>query len=286
MTPLSTRRSSTRGTLLVYELDRASSPPLLRPDVGRGVIFTTGFNPTGLTRHLNAAGRELVLVTLTGALSTRGERLSAGAVEVIDAAERRVLASVPLGLAGPSFGPLAIDPSGRVALLGAEGGHVLYAIDLAPLDDPALFSPRAEPVLLDGSQLGFPDARIFDADTPLPIPRRSDGPSDSLCPTRTQVAVNRAGTLAFATDWCDGTLGVISIDLAGAGPAPLARDRFRFERSLAILAPKDPLLFGLPAAPSMPRVRSGRPGLDYDGPDLFFIANEPEGQLCAVRVEP
>ena len=249
------------------------------------MIFTHAFNPTALTRHVNAAGRELVLVTLSGALSTSGEVLTAGEIEVIDAVSRRAVARIPLELAGPSFGPLAIAAGGRVALFGAEGRHALYAIDLSSLDDPALYQPRAEPVLLDGSQPGFPDARIFSADAPFELPRRPNGPTDALCPTRTQVATNAAGTLAFATDWCDGTLHLISIDALGASSAPFERRRFRHERWLPILEPKDPRSNGLLAAPGMPRVRDGRPGIDYSGPDVFFIANEPEGQLCALRVE-
>ena len=49
--------------------------------------------------------------------------------------------------------------------------------------------------------------------------------------------------------------------------------------------PKDPLRNGLNTSPSMIQVRPGTPGLDYSGPDVFFIGNEEDAELCAVRVE-
>ena len=32
------------------------------------------------------------------------------------------------------------------------------------------------------------------------------------------------------------------------------------------------------------RVRPGRPGVDFEGPDFFFTVNQP-GLLCALRLE-
>ncbi len=275
------------GTLLIYrlEFDGAGRPIGVRPDVDTPVVFTTAFNPTGVTAHRTPGGRDLILVTQTGAIDSGGTLLGDSAVDVIDVASLRVVATLPLGLAGAAFGELAIDPGGHVALIGAESRRSLYAFDLAALDDPALYAPRAAPVTLDGRTPGFADARIFDASIPFELSRRPDGPPDGLCAPRTNVALNHDGSLAYATDWCDGSISVISLDWSLPLERPISRSRFALARRLDLFAPKTPSNFGLAAAPSLPKTRAGVPGRDFDGPDLFFLVNEPEGQLCAARVE-
>ena len=55
---------------------------------------------------MTRSGRELVLVTLTGAIGAgtgTGNIRTAAAVDVIDAERLRIAASIPLGFAGPSF---------------------------------------------------------------------------------------------------------------------------------------------------------------------------------------
>jgi hypothetical protein len=284
----SSRAAFHPGTVLVHAIERApdGSPVALRPDVDVPVVFTTGHNPTGLTRHRTAGGRDLVLVTQTGPIDTAGRLLGDSAIDVIDVATLRVVATVPLGRAGAVSGELAVDPGGRVALAGAESNRRLYAIDLSPLDDADLYAPRPAPVVLDGSAPGFPDARVFDADRPFALPRRPDGPSDAACTTRTNVAVATTGEHAFATDWCDGSISIVSIDWRRPLEHPLSPDRFRVTRRIDAFAPKTPASFGLAAAPSGPQTRAGVPGVDFDGPDLFFLVNEPEGQLCAARTGP
>lgn len=276
------------GTVLVHVVERGPDgrPIRIRPDTDTPVLFTTAFNPTGLTPHRTAVGRDVVLVTQTGAIDAAGTLLGDAALDVIDAAGARVVATVPLGRAGAVAGPVAIDPGGHVALVGAESRRSLYAVDLAALDDPALYSPRPHPVVLDGSTPGFADARIFDADAPLVLPRRPAGPPDVLCTTRTNVAQSHDGRLAYATDWCDGSLAVVAIDWTLPLERPLSPTRFGVVRRIDLVAPRTPASFGLPAAPSRPRTRPGAPGVDFDGPDLLFLLNEPEGQLCAVRIEP
>jgi hypothetical protein len=273
------------GSVLVYEFDTAHDPPRLRPAIGSSVIYTSAFNPAGLTPHRTRSGRDLVLVTQTGALDQSGRLLTEAAVDVIDANAGRVVATIPLGLAGASFGPMALDPSGRIALLGAESARRIFAIDLAPLENPELYDGSGPPIVLDGATAGFPDARIFSADAPFDLPSRLGGPPLRVCPPRTNVAINYAGDRAYVTDWCDATLIVIELDLDGADEQPFRRDRIRVHGSIDLLTPKTPEAFGSLTAPSMVRVRPGRPGRDFDGPDVFFIANEPEGQLCALRVD-
>jgi hypothetical protein len=247
------------------------------------VLFTQRFNPTGVERFVTPGGRELVLVTTTGAIGTgtgsanvRGE----AAIEVIDPAVPRIAAVIPLGFAGPSFDAPAVDPGGRIAWVGASSQRQLYAVDLRPLDDPALYAASGAPEWLDGLTA---DARVFDADGPLVLPDRADGPSVLSCEGFTHVTLNDAASEAFATDFCDGTLTRVRIDLAGAPPAPWPRDRFQIAAQAAPFAPSDAV--GQLRAPGVLRARPGVPGVDYRGPDVLVVAGQPDAQLCALRVE-
>ncbi len=273
------------GTVLVYPFDPLG---VTRPDIHTPVIFTTGFNPTSVSRHETPGGRELILVVSTGAIGANpgvGNVLTESFVDVIDASSRRLVATIPLGFAGPSFSPLAMDPSGRIALLGASSNRQLYAIDLKPLNDPDLYSHPDRILVLDGTEAGFPDARIFYADSPLVLPDRADGPAEEQCAGLTTVAVNYSGQRAFATDFCDGTLSVVEIDLADSPPIPVPQDRFVLGRSEKILAPLTADSLSLLRAPGNVMVRPGIPGVDYSGPDVFFLAGLPEGAVCGIRMD-
>ena len=274
------------GTVLVHrvEFDPSGRPERVWPDPDQPVLWTTGFNPTSLTPHRTASGRPLMLVTQTGPLDAGGQILGDSAIDVIDVVERRVVATIPLGQAGASSQGLTVGPVGPIAVLGAESARHLYAVDLSILDQPEIYEPREDLIVLDGSTPGFPDARIFWGESPLPLPPRPDGPPDGLCTTRINATLNARGDRIYATDWCDGTLSVLRIDWRLPLETPLSPSRFNLIRRLDWFAPKWPANFGLAAAPSLPKVRPGRPGVDFEGPDLFFLINEPEGQLCAARL--
>ncbi|MEM7413328.1 MAG: hypothetical protein AAF430_24060 [Myxococcota bacterium] len=273
------------GTVLVYDWD--DTGPLLRvaPDAATPVLFTTAFNPTSVAPFTTPGGRNLALVTATGSIGagvgTSNVRTE-GAVDVIDADTLRIVATIPLGFAGPSYDPVAIDPSGSVALLGATSTRHLFAIDLRPLDDPNLYL-GGPPVVLDGLSVGFPDARIFDADRPLVLPDRPDGAPAVECDGFTFTAWNDAGDAAFATDWCDGTISTLRVTIAPSDPVPFPRDRFEVTGRLDSFATR--LSLGLLRAPSRPRVRPGMPGIDYRGPDVFVLIGDPDAQICALRIE-
>ena len=252
------------GSVLVFDLDVAAAR--VEPTA---ILATSGFNPTHVTAYRAPNGRAFVLVSVSGALGLRpddpatpereagGAALSPSAIDVIDAAERRVVATIPLGLAGASFDRLAIDPTGRVAVVGSAIGRRLLAVDLAPLGMLAL-APGAPPLVLDGSS--GPDAVIFDATAPLELPARANGAPPATCPGFVVGAdFDAAGTKLFATDFCDGTLAIVGVDLA-SGPAPLPPSRFRVLDSIAIAAPLDTASLGLARAPGALRVRPGRPG--------------------------
>jgi hypothetical protein len=276
------------GTVLVYEWEEGGGALTLRPHPDTPLLFTTRFNPTAVLRHVTKAGRELVLVTATGAIGagTGADNIrTPAALDVIDAASLRIAASIPLGFAGPSFDALAVDPSGRVALLGASSLRELYAVDLAALEDARLYEGDGAPVLLDGLTAGFPDARIFDADHPLVLQDRADGAPPADCAGFTHVAVNASGREIFATDFCDGTLSRIGLDLSGAPAVPVPRERFTLRRLEPLFAPIGAGSIGLLRGPGTLRVRPGRPAVDYTGPDVFIAVGQPEAQLCGMRVE-
>jgi hypothetical protein len=274
------------GTVLVFEWDTSGATPHARLSATTPVIFTTGFNPTGVVHHLTPGGRELVLVTLTGAIGAgtgAGNARTEAFVDVIDALSRRVVASIPLGFAAPSFEPPAVDPSGQVALLGSSSQRQLFAVDLRPLDDPALYLPGQPTVLLDGLTAGFPDARVASAAAPIVLPDRDDGPPAFLCEGLTEVRFNDAGDQAFAIDNCDGTLTRLAVDLTGNPPVPFPAARIQPTSQSQPFAPRGSL--GLLRSPAFLRVRAGIPGTDYSGPDVLLTLGEPRAQICSLGVE-
>jgi hypothetical protein len=255
------------------------------------VIVTTAFNPTHVTAY-SAAGREFVLVTASGALGivedqpgtpeieSGGLALTDAAIDVIDASTLELVATVPLGRAGLAFGPLAIDPGGRVAVAGSAVARWLLAADLEVL--AALPASTGAPLVLDGSS--GPDAVVFDAAAPFQIPARIDGAPPATCPGFTAgVAFDHSGRRLFASDFCDGTLAEIGVDLSGAGAAPLPASRFDFIALSPVTAALRSDTLGRPRGPSVLRARPGVPGRDFTGPELFVLVDQP-GLLCGIDV--
>lgn len=283
------------GVVLVYDFDISSGAPVVAPHATTPVLLTSGFNPTHVTAYRTPSGRDLILVTNSGAIGRRtddpatpaieagGIALSPASIDVIDATTLRLLATVPLGAVGLAADRLAIDPTGRVALAGSAIGRALYGIDLAPLDTLPAAPPA--PLVLDGSS--GPDARIFYAGFPFIIPARPDGPAAVTCNGFVVSADwNTAATRLYATEFCDGTLVTIAADLSGSPTLDALRGgRFSFLSLDHVLAPVSASSVGEPRAPGSLRVRSGQPGIDYTGPDVFLLAGSPEGLLCGIRVE-
>ncbi|HVP29903.1 MAG TPA: hypothetical protein VMW35_12180 [Myxococcota bacterium] len=289
------------GVVLVYDLDLTTAPPRATPHAANGVIFTSAFNPTQVTALHSAGGRDFVLVTDTGALGilqddpstpvidSGGIALSDAAIDVIDAATLQLVATVPLGRALLSFDRLAIDPTKRVAFTGSAAGRNLYAIDLEPLDALPPLAAGDRPYRLDGSdaRVGGADARIFDFGHPLPLPARIGGADPQSCPGFTVgTAFDAVGTKLFATDFCDGTLTTVGVDLSGSPPSPVPTSgRFGVLAQSNIVAPVGAGALGRPRGLGSIAVRPGRPGVDYTGPDVFVLVGTPEGLLCALRVD-
>ncbi len=277
------------GTVLVFGLDRSVDPPRLRPDPDRSVVLTTGFNPTTLAPYVTPAGRRLLLVGVSGAIALGtgpGRVLTESAIDVIDADSGQLIATVPLGAAGTGDARIALDPSGRIALLGAFTSRAIYGIDLAPLDDPGLgLGPEPLPIRLDGSTPGFGDARLYDADSPFVLPKRPDGPPDSLCSTVTSVAISQEEPFAVTTDFCDGTITVLDVNVPASRSTPLDPTRvLSVDRTEPVVAPLVDDATGLIRAIDRVLIRPGRAGIDFTGPDVYYTAGLPEGAVCGVRI--
>lgn len=282
------------GTVLVYDWSESGGEITVSPSLETPFLWTSGYNPTGMTRAVTPGGREVVLVTVTGAIgfgTGASNVLSEAFVDVIDPEEPRIVARIPLGFAGPSFDAPALDPGGRLAWLGATSLRELYAIDLRALDEGALYAPGSggtgvaggPPVTLDGLDTVGADARIFYADRPLVIPARVDRPAPPECAGFTSVTVNSAGTEAYATDFCDGTITRVRYDATPSVPVPYPTSRFQVAQQRAPYAPSSAI--GELQKPSTIRVRPGRPGIDFEGPDVFVLIGEPDANLCATRIE-
>lgn len=286
----SSRAQFAPGTLLVFDYDTSVSPPRARPAGGDAVIRLSGFNPTGVTAYQTPAGRDLILVGSTGAIALgSGSDLvrSDSLVDVVDAETLELIATIPLGRAGLGFSALAIDASRRLALGGAATTRALFGIDLAALDDPDLGSGSDPlPIVLDGSQPPFRDARVFTASAPFVLPTRADGAPANECTTQTSVAFSPRRARAVASDFCDGTMSVLDLALPASRATPLdPASILRLERVQNVAAPL--------VADAGPRlrainrvfVRGGEPGIDYSGPDVFFSAGLPEASVCGVHID-
>lgn len=282
------------AALTVYAFDESVDPPratpLPTPDGGAFLLGSEGtFNYTHVQTAVTAGGRTLVLATASGAIGVREDdpdtedfeagavRLTDGAIDVFDPVALALVATYPLRRANPAFNGVAVDPSGRVAATGDVTARRIYAVDLTVLDDlpdpPAPGQPPAD----------LRSAVLFDGRDPLEVPSIRDGAPAASCPGRVDsVAWNDAGDRLYALEFCDGSLTGFGF-LSSEGPP--RRDDFVRGPTVALTAPLRADTIGLPRQPSQLSVRAGTPGVDFTGPDLFFLVSEPEGLLCGIDVE-
>ena len=277
------------GTVLVFDYDATISPPRARPNPNRPVIQLTGYNPTGVTAYQTPNGRDLILVNVTGAIVTgTGTDLvrTDSSIDVIDAESLELIATIPLGRAGLGFSGLAIDPSRRLALAGAATSRALFGIDLAALDDPALgLDPESRPVVLDGSDANFPDARVFSATTPFRLPKRTDGAPESVCATQTSVSLSVDADWGVTSDFCDGTVSLLGLRLPASRTTPLDPEAIlRVERVQKVAFPLVAESFDRTRAIDRILIRPGRPGIDFSGPDVYFSAGLEVGAVCGTHI--
>lgn len=275
------------GAVLVFDLDLEAVPPWVSPNPESPVLETHAFNPTHVTR-IEVSGREFVVATLSGALGivqddpntpaieARTLPLSRAALEVIDPETLEIVAETDpddplLDTAAFDFDRLAVDPTGRVAVVGSAGRRSVYVVDLAPL--ATLVSP--------GDRLEEP-LITFE----LSVPKLPGGPPDATCSGSTGgVAFNDAGDVLYVLERCDGTLTRFGVELPSDSADEVLATDFTLRTSEPLVASLVPENFGEDRDPGVLRVRPGRPGIDFVGPALLFLVAQPLGQACSHRVE-
>lgn len=276
------------GTVLVFDYDTSIDPPRVGPHATNAVILTSAYNATSLTPYQTPSGRDLLLVGLTGAIQGDGSAaVTPAAIDVVDTDTLTLIATIPLGLTGLGFSGLAIDPSNRLALAGSALRRQLVGIDLAALDDPTLgLGPQTLPIVLDGMTPGFPDARVFSESNPFALPKRPDGPLDTVCFSQTSVDIKDDGSFALASDRCDGTMTRLFISLPASRLTAIDPGTvLTVDRRIDVAAPLLPSSTGETRDIGRVLIRDGTPTVDFQGPDVYYLAGEEAASVCGVRID-
>ncbi len=256
------------GTVLVYRWDPAKEPPEVTPSTP-SFIVTTRFNPTEVT----AVGGRRVLVTNSGVLAIREARavpLTEAAVDVVDTDLDCVVATYPLGLTALSYKTIAVAPDRSRALVGSVAFNSVFELDLTALDDLPPGCPASVPELASRVLAG--------PDNPI---RTGFGGQDGKQANDfvVQIVFSADGTRAYASGYNSGTLSVLEVEQTARTPSPKA--------PLAVLSltpPLDPEQATVEdVGPGPLAVRPGRPGVDYEGPDVFVLIGLPAGKMFGVR---
>jgi hypothetical protein len=283
------------ATVAVYDIDTAADPIAVSPSAatvdGRPYIVTSGFNATHVTPYTTPSGRRFALVTLSGAVGIRADDpntdeiesgalpITDGAIDVIDVDAGELVATIPLEDANPAFDGIALDPSGRLGLMGDLNARHLYGIDLAVLD--ALGPPGS-----GGPPVELGNAVVFDGLNPLLVPALPGGAPASTCPGQVSgVGFQQRGRAAYVLESCDGTVTAFDVDLSGDPTLAELRTRVVYSSTSPATAPLRADTVDQLRRPTSLKVRPGRPGIDYQGPDVFFLITDPESLLCGVRID-
>ena len=105
------------------------------------------------------------------------------------------------------------------------------------------------------------------------------------CATQTSVALSRDGALGVASDFCDGTLSVLALEVPASRAMALDPDTvLRVDRVQNAAAPLVAESSDELRAISRVLIRPGEPGIDFDGPDVYFSAGLPEAAVCGTNV--
>lgn len=221
------------GTVMIFDIDTKT----LAVSNGRFVTMSQ-WNPTRLALWTAPTGEEAVLVTASGALNSSGASQSgASAIDVLDVATAKLVASIPLG-SGNVAGPVVVTPDRKRGFVGSTSASEVSALDLAGLE-----------------------AELKNAQ-PTSLPQRSAGrialPGSTQINYLSSLAVSASGKFLYAVNF--NTSAVAIVDISGAQPG-LAGTATGFART------GDPAKFEGTA--SLIGVRPGVPGVDFQGPAAF-----------------
>ncbi len=176
-----------------------------------------------------------------------------------------------------SYGPIAVDPTGAVGVLGSATLRQLYAVDLRGLEtlDPNGFDPNLQRATCNGASASvvdgvacLPERVIRGVSNPIAIPPAAGlSGTDGFIP---QVRFDPSGRFVAATAYNDGLLAVVPFDLRNLeAPHPLLASRFGTAEVAAIAAP-----IGTPAAEFGPGPLILLPTGASDPNDPIVLASE------------
>ncbi len=253
------------GTVQVFAVDWSLGTPV--STTPSAVVRTTDFNATHATPFVDPnSGDRTVLVVNTGKVAVNsgvGAVSSAGSMDVVDTDSDAVVATFPLGNAGPSFSDVGIRTfrnalTGRWESRGLLGGAVwghLYEVDLTRVDE--LFDGAAAPT-------SFAAGVLHGASNPLVLTSGTAG-NDYIV----EVECSSDGRYAFATSF---NLGEIRVVDFGRGSSP------------DLNAPTGPYLIGNPATFVSANALELRPG-SFTGPEIFALTGAFPGPATVASVE-
>lgn len=190
---------------------------------------TTGFNPTRLTRYVSGADEALLCVNAGANGATDSS------IDIFDPVRSAVVASIPLGKVG-AFGAVAISPDGKRGYVGSQGAAEVYEIDLSNLGP------------------------VINSATLQSLPARNLGAIKIAASTGLNfvagVGVSASGKYVYATNFNTSELSIIDVAARKAVGSIKGFQRngdpTKFEGTASVLA-----------------VRSGTPGVDFQGPPVF-----------------
>ncbi|MCI0341357.1 MAG: hypothetical protein L0216_09455 [Planctomycetales bacterium] len=253
------------GTVQVFAVDWSLGTPVATTPTT--VIRTTDFNATHATPFVDPnSGDRFVLLVNTGKVAVNsgvGAVTSAGSVDVVDADSDAIVATLPLGNAGPSFSDVGVRTfrnaltrrwESRGLLGGAVWGH-LYEVDLSRVDE--LFDGAASPTTYGAGVL-------HGASSPLVLTSGASG-NDYIV----EVECSADGRYAFASSF---NLGEIRVVDFGTGSSP------------GLNAPTGPYLIGNPATFVSANALELRPGT-FTGPEVFALTGAFPGPATVASVE-
>ena len=199
--------------------------------LGAGALATTScFNPTRLTRYRTATGDEALLCVNGGANGATDS-----SIDIFDPSRSAIVATIPLGKVG-AFGTVAISPDGKRGYVGSQGAAELYEIDLSNL------GPVINSATVQNLPTRFLGAIKIAASTGLNF--------------IAGVGVSSSGKYVYATNFNTSELSVVDTaarKLVGTLKGfQRGGDPTKFESTASVLA-----------------VRSGTPGVDFQGPPVF-----------------
>ncbi len=209
-------------------------------------IVTSGFNPTGIV-----ATGSTVLVTNSGVIDiVGGEAIpqTPSSVDMWDATTGALIANVPADLAALSFATPAVDGEGRFAYYGSVAFSEVYQLDIAQ--------------------------RQFTRNLTNPIPLAGANTPDYI----TGMAISPDNGRAYVGSFDHSALFMLNLT---ASPINALSTSYSvgFPKGVSAENPT-----GVNTGVGDIAIRPGKPGVDFQGPDIFVLTGNP-GTLVTIATQ-